>query len=80
VALGQLPVTIGRAPDCNLTLTDDYASNHHARLVPRGDGWQLEDTGSTNGTFVADRKVSSPVKVGVGTTIRIGQTVMELRS
>jgi pSer/pThr/pTyr-binding forkhead associated (FHA) protein len=80
VALGRLPITIGRAPDCGLALTDDYASNHHAKLVPNGDGWQVEDTGSTNGTFVADKKVSSPLKVPVGTKIRIGRTVMELRS
>jgi pSer/pThr/pTyr-binding forkhead associated (FHA) protein len=80
VALGRLPVTIGRAPDCGLALTDDYASNHHAKLVPNGDGWQVEDTGSTNGTFVADKKVSKPVAVAVGTQIRIGRTVMELRS
>jgi pSer/pThr/pTyr-binding forkhead associated (FHA) protein len=80
VALGRLPVTIGRAADCGLPLTDDYASNHHARLVPNGDGWQVEDTGSTNGTFVADNRITSPVTVTVGTPIRIGQTVMELRS
>jgi pSer/pThr/pTyr-binding forkhead associated (FHA) protein len=80
VALGRLPVTIGRAADCGLPLSDDYASNHHARLVPNGDGWQVEDTGSTNGTFVGDNRISSPVTVTVGTPIRIGQTVMELRS
>jgi hypothetical protein len=80
VALGRLPVTIGRAADCGLPLTDDYASNHHARLVPNGDGWRVEDTGSTNGTFVADKRVTSPVDVAVGTPIRIGRTVMELRS
>jgi hypothetical protein len=80
VALGRLPITIGRAADCGLPVSDDYASNHHARLVPNGDGWQVEDTGSTNGTFVNDNRVSSPVTVTVGTPIRIGQTVMELRS
>jgi pSer/pThr/pTyr-binding forkhead associated (FHA) protein len=80
VALGRLPVTIGRADDCGLPLSDDYASNHHARLIPNGDGWQVEDTGSTNGTFVADNRITSPVTVTVGTPIRIGQTVMELRS
>lgn len=80
VALGRLPVTIGRAPDCGLSLTDDYASNHHARLVPNGDGWQVEDTGSTNGTFVADKRVAAPTAIGVGVPIRIGRTVMELRS
>ena len=56
VALGRLPVTIGRAADCGLVLSDDYASNHHARLVPAGDGWRVEDTGSTNGTYVADKQ------------------------
>jgi pSer/pThr/pTyr-binding forkhead associated (FHA) protein len=80
VALGRLPVTIGRAADCGLPLSDDYASNHHARLVPNGDGWQVEDSGSTNGTFVADNRITAPVTVTVGTPIRIGQTVMELRS
>ena len=34
-----------------IVLADDYVSNHHARLVPRGDEWLVEDTGSTNGTI-----------------------------
>ena len=80
VALGRLPVTIGRAPDCGLTLSDDYASNHHAKLAPEGDGWRLEDTGSTNGTFVGERRVSAPTPVAVGVPIRIGRTTMELRA
>jgi pSer/pThr/pTyr-binding forkhead associated (FHA) protein len=80
VALGRLPVTIGRAPDCGLTLSDDYASNHHAKLVPDGDGWRFEDTGSTNGSFVGDRRVTAPVPVTVGVPIRIGRTTMELRA
>jgi hypothetical protein len=80
VALGRLPVTIGRAPDCGLTLSDDYASNHHAKLVPEGDGWRFEDTGSTNGSFVGDRRVTAPTPVTVGVPIRIGRTTMELRA
>ena len=80
VSLGRLPVTIGRAPDSGLVLTDDYASNHHARLVPVADGWQVEDTGSTNGTYVADKRVTGTAPVKVGVPIRIGRTVMELRS
>jgi hypothetical protein len=80
VALGTLPVTIGRAADSGLVLSDDYASNHHARLVPAGDGWQVEDTGSTNGTLVGDKRISGTAAVAVGEPIRIGRTVMELRS
>jgi len=80
VTLGNAPVTLGRAHDATLVLTDDYASNKHARLAPTADGWMLEDLGSTNGTYVGSQKVSRPTKVTVGSQIRIGKTVLELRS
>ena len=80
VALSSLPVTIGRANDSTIVLGgDDYVSNHHARLVPQGTKWLIEDTGSTNGTFVGDTKVTTPVVVPVGGRIRIGRTVLELQ-
>lgn len=79
LTLAASPVTLGRAIDSTLVLTDDYASNKHARLVP-GDGtWTLEDLGSTNGTYLGNAKVSRPTIVPLGTPIRIGKTVMELR-
>ena len=80
VTLADVPVTLGRAHDSTLVLTDDYASNKHARLVPDGGTWTLEDLGSTNGTYLGTTKVSRPTAVPVGTPIRIGKTVMELRS
>ena len=80
VTLGDAPVTLGRAHDSTLVLEDDYASNKHARLVPTADGWSLEDLGSTNGTYIGTAKVSRPTPVPVGTAIRIGKTVLELRS
>ncbi|MCW2598678.1 MAG: hypothetical protein JWM02_507 [Frankiales bacterium] len=79
VTLAAAPVTLGRAHDSTLVLTDDYASNKHARLVPTADGWTLEDLGSTNGTYLGGSKVSRPTAVPLGTAIRIGKTVMELR-
>jgi pSer/pThr/pTyr-binding forkhead associated (FHA) protein len=79
VTLAGSPVTLGRAHDSTLVLTDDYASNKHARLVPTADGWTLEDLGSTNGTYLDGGKVSRPTPVPTGTQIRIGKTVMELR-
>jgi pSer/pThr/pTyr-binding forkhead associated (FHA) protein len=84
VTLGTSPVTLGRAHDSTLVLTDDYASNKHARLVPTADGWTLEDLGSTNGTYCdtgrGSTKVTRPTLVPVGSAIRIGKTVLELRS
>jgi pSer/pThr/pTyr-binding forkhead associated (FHA) protein len=79
IKLGDSPVTLGRADDSTLVLTDDYASTRHARLVP-GDGvWAVEDLGSTNGTYLGGQKVTRPTPVPLGQQIRIGKTVLELR-
>jgi pSer/pThr/pTyr-binding forkhead associated (FHA) protein len=79
VALSSLPITIGRASDSTIVLTDDYVSNHHARLVPHGTDWLIEDTGSTNGTFIGDTKITAAVVVPVGVRVKIGRNVLELQ-
>lgn len=85
--LDDSPVLLGRAQDCTLVLGDDYASGHHARLLPvpgSASGWALEDLGSTNGTSVgrgsASSRVSGSVPVGVGSLVKIGRTTLELRA
>jgi two-component system, cell cycle response regulator len=45
-------LVIGRAPEADLTLSDQLISWHHARIEDRGDGWALFDLESTNGTTV----------------------------
>ena len=80
ITLSESPITIGRAPDCTLVVgSDDYVSSHHARLVPSGKGWVLEDLDSTNGTYLDGERVTRSTRVSVGTPIRVGQTVLELR-
>jgi hypothetical protein len=79
VPLGGVPITIGRADDSTLVLTDDYVSTRHARLVPRDGQWVLEDLGSTNGTYLGRQRVTSPTPVPLGAAIRVGKTVLELR-
>ena len=80
LSLGDAPVTLGRADDSTLVLTDDYASSRHARLFPSEGTWVVEDLGSTNGTYLGTAKVVRPTPVPVGQPIRIGKTVLELRS
>ena len=79
IDLGTATVTIGRAPDSTLVVSDDYVSTHHARLVPTDGHWVLEDLGSTNGTFLGKTKVTDPVPLDAGASVRIGKTVLELR-
>lgn len=73
-------VLIGRNPECALVLDDEFASGRHARILRAEDGWYVEDLGSTNGTFLGQYRVGDPVPVEVGTSIRIGRTVIELRN
>lgn len=48
---------IGRAPECTLRLDESGISRMHARLMPTADGVQLEDLGSTNGSFINGKRV-----------------------
>jgi pSer/pThr/pTyr-binding forkhead associated (FHA) protein len=59
------PVTVGRASDCGVRLGTSGLSRHHARLIPTNDGLQLEDLGSTNGSFINGERVQrGMVQVG----------------
>ena len=78
--LGEAPITIGRANDSTLVVTDDYASSRHARIFAQNGQWIVEDLGSTNGTYLGRTRVTRPVPVPVGVPIRVGKTVLELRT
>jgi pSer/pThr/pTyr-binding forkhead associated (FHA) protein len=79
IGLADQQITIGRANDATLVLSDDYASSRHARLFPQNGQWIVEDLGSTNGTYLDRQKVTQPTPVPSGVPIRIGKTVLELR-
>jgi hypothetical protein len=79
LGLTDQQITIGRADDATLVLSDDYASTRHARLFPQDGQWLVEDLGSTNGTYLDRQRVTQPTPVPVGVPIRIGKTVLELR-
>jgi hypothetical protein len=51
--------TIGRLPECEVTLDDASVSRRHARVEPNGDGWSITDLGSTNGVKVNGESVRS---------------------
>jgi hypothetical protein len=74
---GQLQ--IGRADACQIQLADTYASQFHARVFDRDGVWLVEDLGSTNGTYVNQRRITAPVEVRAGDRIRVGKTTLELR-
>lgn len=57
--------TIGRAPECTLRLDEQGLSRQHARLIPTEQGLQIEDLGSTNGSYINNQRVvRGEAKVG----------------
>jgi pSer/pThr/pTyr-binding forkhead associated (FHA) protein len=77
--LDHAPILIGRGNDAGIRLDDDYVSTRHARIAASGDQWFVEDLGSTNGTYIGTVRITQPTTVTLGTQIRIGKTILELR-
>jgi pSer/pThr/pTyr-binding forkhead associated (FHA) protein len=72
-------IVIGRSPSADLIISDEFASNTHAKLVSVGDEWVLQDLNSTNGTFLDGKRVTTPMTMRAGATVRIGTTTFDLR-
>lgn len=65
--------TVGRASDRDVVLAQANISRRHARFERRGEGWQLVDEGSDNGSFVNGCAVGpGPASVGVNDTLQLG--------
>ena len=77
--LAQAPILIGRGSDAAIRLDDDYVSTRHARIAASGDQWFVEDLGSTNGTYIGSARITQPTTLTLGTQVRIGKTLLELR-
>jgi len=77
--LAKAPILIGRGADAAIRLDDDYVSTRHARIAASGDQWFVEDLGSTNGTYIGSVRISQPTTISLGTQVRVGKTILELR-
>ena len=74
LVLEQSDVTFGRGADNTVVLDDDYTSTHHARVTRGANGWTVEDLGSTNGTWIDRKRITSTSPLRDGMVIRIGRT------
>ena len=79
VPLGDVQITIGRAPDSTLVIDDDYASSRHARIYPSEGAWVVEDLGSTNGTWIDRTRITTPTVLPVGAPLRVGRTTLQIQ-
>lgn len=69
-------MTVGRDPMCDIVINDPEISRQHARLTQTGAGYQLQDLGSTNGSFVEGKRLAGEaVLLTSGQIVKMGSAV-----
>lgn len=72
-------VVMGRSEQADIMLDDTYASEFHLRFSIDDGNLLVQDLGSTNGTYVNGRRITTPVTVTRGDAVQVGKSVMEVR-
>jgi hypothetical protein len=71
-------ITIGRAATCAIVMPDDsFVSQLHARVYREAGSTMIEDLGSTNGTYLNGKRLTTPEQISKGDRVQIGSTVLE---
>ena len=73
--IGATAVTIGRQAQCDIQVEDTWMSRQHARIVWTGTAYEIEDLGSTNGTFVNGERVVGSRALRTGDRLQLGDQV-----
>ena len=74
--VGEESVTIGRDLGNTILLLDPHVSRLHCRVFKQSDTYFLEDLGSTNGTFLLDKKIHAPTPLDLDSVFRVGESVL----
>ena len=77
VPVGSRPVTIGRAPDNDLSVDNLAISSYHAKIFFEGGRMVIEDLNSLNGTFVNDLRVERAT-LHDGDKVHIGKHIIKV--
>ncbi len=64
---------LGRSAGNDIIIDHNVVSSHHLEMRPKGDGWELVDMGSRNGTFIDGRRISIE-PLGASTYVRLGNS------
>jgi DNA-binding winged helix-turn-helix (wHTH) protein len=71
---------LGRDPDASVQVDHVSVSRRHARISVRGTKVVLEDLASRNGTFLAGRRIDSPVELHDGDIIGLGPVTLTFQA
>jgi predicted component of type VI protein secretion system len=72
-------LVVGRE-DAGLTIDDAEISRRHAVIRPGDGGIEIEDLGSTNGTYVNGVRIERATRLAGGDTVKLGMSVLQVES
>lgn len=75
IELGEF-LTIGRASENQIVLSDEFTSGRHTRIERKPNGFLLRDLRSRNGTFLNGARIFEAL-LSDGDRVRVGQTDMQ---
>jgi pSer/pThr/pTyr-binding forkhead associated (FHA) protein len=71
------PMTIGRSAECDISIPVEEISRRHALVKPNAYGLQIEDLGSSNGTYINNKRVQNG-QLNPGDELRLDQVRLML--
>ena len=78
VVLSQGNYTLGRSPNCDISVDDPNVSRFHASIQVDGEEVTVEDLRSLNGVFVEGERVHERTRLTVGMRFSVGDSVLQL--
>jgi len=79
-SLRSTRVAIGSDPGNELVIEEPTVSRRHAEVARRAGIFEIRDLGSTNGTFVNNRRIEGPTRIKAGDEIRFGGVRLRVRA
>ncbi|MEM7118410.1 MAG: FHA domain-containing protein [Chloroflexota bacterium] len=77
--INAILITLGRDPLADIVVSDPEVSRQHARLMETESGYELQDLGSTNGTFIDGSRLGGEAQLlQNGQTVEMGSGVVFL--
>ena len=68
---------VGRDVSNDIVVDDDQTSAHHMKIACVGREFQVEDLGTTNGTYVNGTRIQGPAKLKNEDLVKIGTTIFK---
>ncbi|MFC1574801.1 FHA domain-containing protein [Gemmatimonadota bacterium] len=71
--IDKAAVLVGRDDEMDVFIDNPSVSRRHAEFRKEGEGWVVEDLGSSNGTFLKSVKIEGAQPIAVGDEVGMGK-------